>query len=323
MRFVLGFDGGGTKTDCVLMDESGTILARSQAGPSNPLRVGFGAAITSIREAARQARAQAALADGSTAAALCAGLAGAGPPESAEKIRALLAAEFPESKIQVCTDLDLALAATGDGSVIVLLAGTGSFAVGRNTAGETARAGGYGSQIGDEGSAYDIGRRAVLTAMHENDRTGADSLLGQRLLRELGCANWSDVKARAQAASDEVFPRLFSVIAMVADWLETPSETPSETSARNSAKGILRAAAFDLAALADNLAERLHLRGTRFAVAKTGGMIGRSKYLESQIDERLKNAFPQAEVGALQGSPAEAAARMALRLLTAVSAQGE
>jgi N-acetylglucosamine kinase len=322
MRFVLGFDGGGTKTDCVLMDESGAILSRSQAGPSNPLRVGFGAAITSIREAARQARAQAALADGSTAAALCAGLAGAGPPESAEKIRALLAAEFPESKIQVCTDLDLALAATGDGSVIVLLAGTGSFAVGRNTAGETARAGGYGSQIGDEGSAYDIGRRAVLTVMHENDRTGVDSLLGQRLLRELGCGDWSEVKARAQAASDEVFPRLFAVVAMVADWIETSTETSAQTAARNAARGILRAAAFDLASLTESLAERLHLRGTRFVIAKTGGMIGRSKYLESQLDERLRDAFPQAEIGLLTVSTAEAAARLALQLLSSGNTAG-
>jgi N-acetylglucosamine kinase-like BadF-type ATPase len=316
MRFVLGFDGGGTKTDCVLMDESGAVLARSQAGPSNPLRVGFGAAISSIRDAARQAIAQAALPANSTATAVCAGLAGAGPPESAEKIRALLAAEFPESKVQVCTDLDLALAATGDGPAIVLLAGTGSFAVGRNTAGETSRAGGYGSQIGDEGSAYDVGRRAVLTAMHENDRAGSDALLGQRLLRELGCVDWSEVKARAQAASDEVFPRLFSVVAMVADWHETPSETSAETTARNSARGILRAAAFDLSSLVENVAERLHLRGTRFVVAKTGGMIGRSKYLESQIDERLKNTFPQAEIGSLRVSPAEAAAQRALQLLS-------
>ncbi len=323
MRFVLGFDGGGTKTDCVLMDESGAILARSQAGPSNPLRVGFGAAIAAIREATRFALAQAGLLESAAAAAICAGLAGAGPPESAEKIHALLAAEFPESKVQVCTDLDLALAATGEGPVIVLLAGTGSFAVGRNAAGETARAGGYGSQIGDEGSAYDIGRRAVLTAMHGNDRAGADSLLGQRLLRELSCANWSEVKARAQTASDEVFPRLFAVVATVADWIESSTDNPAQTAARNSAKGILRAAAFDLASLAENLAERLHLRGTRFAVAKTGGMMGRSKYLESQIDERLKNAFPQAEIGALRGSPAEAAARLALRLLTASSAKGE
>ena len=316
MRFVLGFDGGGTKTDCVLMDESGAILARSQGGPSNPLRVGFGAAISSIREAARQSIAQAKLTSESSAAAICAGLAGAGPPESAEKIHALLAAEFPESKVQVCTDLDLALAATGEGAAIVLLAGTGSFAVGRNMAGETARAGGYGSQIGDEGSAYDIGRRAVLMAMHENDRTGEDALLGQRVLRELACANWSEVKTRAQTASDEVFPRLFAVVATVADWIETSTETPAQTSARNSARGILRAAAFDLASLAENLAERLRLRGTRFVLAKTGGMIGRSKHLEAQLDERLRSAFPQAEIGSLRISPAEAAARMALRLLS-------
>jgi N-acetylglucosamine kinase-like BadF-type ATPase len=316
MRFVLGFDGGGTKTDCVLMDELGAILARSQAGPSNPLRVGFGTAISSIRDAARQAIAQATLPANSAATALCAGLAGAGPPESAEKIHALLAGEFPESNVQVCTDLDLALAATGDGPTIVLLAGTGSFAVGRNTAGETARAGGYGSQIGDEGSAYDVGRRAVLTAMHENDRTGEDALLGQRVLRELACANWSEVKARAQAASDEVFPRLFAVVTTVADWIESPTETSAQTAARNAARGILRAAAFDLASLTENLAERLRLRETRFVIAKTGGVMGRSKYLEAQLDERLKNAFPEAEIGLLRVSPAEAAARMALRLLS-------
>jgi N-acetylglucosamine kinase-like BadF-type ATPase len=322
MRFVLGFDGGGTKTDCVLMDESGAVLARSQAGPSNPLRVGFGAAITAIREAARQAVAQAALPGRSSAAALCAGLAGAGPPESAEKIRALLSAEFPQSMTLMCTDLDLALEAGGDGPAIVLIAGTGSAATGRNAQKESGRAGGYGSQIGDEGSAYDIGRRAVLIAMHENDRTGIDSLLGQRLLRELGCADWSEVKARAQAASDEVFPRLFSVVATVADWIETSSETSAETAARNSARGILQAAAFDLGSLADNLAERLHLRGTRFLIAKTGGMIGRSKYLENQLDECLRSAFPLAEIGVLRVSPAEAAAELALRLLSSGNTAG-
>jgi N-acetylglucosamine kinase len=303
MRFVLGFDGGGTKTDCVLMDESGEVLARSQAGPSNPLRVGFGAAISSIREAARQAIAQAALPVDSQAAAICAGLAGAGPAESAEKIRALLAGEFSRSTVSICTDLDVALAAAGDGPAVVLLAGTGSFAVGRNMAGETARAGGYGSQIGDEGSAYDIGRRAVLTAMHENDRTGTDALLGQRLLRELSCANWSEVKARAQAASDEVFPRLFSVVASLADTRDA------------TAQGILRAAAFDLAALAQNLAERLQMRKRRFFLAKTGGMFGRCKFLETELDELLRIRFPQAEIGSLQVSPADAAARMALRMV--------
>ncbi|HKV24173.1 MAG TPA: BadF/BadG/BcrA/BcrD ATPase family protein [Candidatus Acidoferrum sp.] len=325
MRFVLGFDGGGTKTDCVLADGSGKILARSQSGPSNPLRVGFGTALASVRDAARAAQAQAEV-SGDAPAAICVGLAGAGPPDSAEKLRVLLSAEFSGTAILLCTDLDVALAAAGEGAVIVLLAGTGSFAVGRNAAGETARAGGYGSQIGDEGSAYDIGRHAVLTAMHEHDRTGGDSLLGQRLLRELACTTWPEVQARAQAASDEVFPRLFSVVAAFADALDAPSADQATAaalrSAKASAQGILRAAAIDLCTLAQNLAERLKLSRDRFYLAKTGGMMGRCKYLEAQLDERLRGSFPQMELGQLQMTPAEAAARMALRLLTSGSAGG-
>ena len=309
MRLVLGFDGGGTKTDCVLMDERGAVLARAQAGPSNPLRVGFGAAIASVRDAATRALADARISNSGKIDALCAGLAGAGPPESAAKVRALFAAEFPESKIRICTDLDLALAAAGSGPVVVLLAGTGSFAVGRNAAGEAARAGGYGSQIGDEGSAYDIGRRAVLAAMHENDRTGGDSALGHRLLRELGCTTWSEVKVRAQSASDEVFPRLFSVVASLADIQDAASQ------------GILRAAAFDLSSLVENLADRLRLRGTPFYLAKTGGMIGRCKFLEAQLDERLHNLFPETQIGGLKVSPAEAAGQLALQAMNTADAE--
>jgi N-acetylglucosamine kinase-like BadF-type ATPase len=302
MRFVLGLDGGGTKTDCVLINEDRAVLARTQTGPSNPLRVGFGAAIGAVRDAARQAMAQARVAANSPPTAICVGLGGVGPPDSAEKVRALLAAEFPESRLQLCTDLDLALAAAGGGPAVVLLAGTGSFAIARNAAGQTARAGGYGSQIGDEGSAYDIGRRAVLTAMHENDRTGSDSVLGQRLLRELGVTTWSEVKSRAQAASDEVFPRLFSVVAAMAEIGDA------------AAQGILRAAAVDLTMLAENVAARLAVHG-RFFLAKTGGMMGRSRFLEAQLDERLQRAFPEAEIGQLKMSPAEAAAQMALKLI--------
>jgi len=315
MRYVLGFDGGGTKTDCVLMDESGTILARSQSGPSNPLRVGFGAAMMAIRDATRQAYAQAKLGTDARAAAVCAGLAGAGPAESAEKIRVLFAAEFAHTPIRICTDLDLALAAAGDGPTIVLIAGTGSAAIGRNAASESSRAGGYGSQIGDEGSAYDIGRRAVLTAMHENDRTGADSAFGQRLLRELSCADWSEVKSRAQAASDEVFPRLFSVVAAFAESMEPVTSATPLSVAKGSAQGILRAAAFDLSSLVENLADRLQLRKMPFLLAKTGGMIGRCKFLEEQLDARLRGSFPKAEIGLLRVGPAEAAAKLALRLL--------
>src|SRR5713101_399781 len=86
MRCVLGFDGGGTKTDCVLMDESGRILARSRSGPSNPFRVGIEASSRALQDAAQHALSEA-RAERSSIAALCAGLAGTSRPELAGPMR--------------------------------------------------------------------------------------------------------------------------------------------------------------------------------------------------------------------------------------------
>jgi glucosamine kinase len=318
MRWVLGFDGGGTKTDCVLAAESGAVRARGTAGPSNPFRVGFGAAFGALREAAEKALAgtpmltpigvpglvqgetQAGAAD---VAAVCAGLAGVGQPADAEKMRALLAAEFPRALVRICTDLELVLSAGPPGPAMVLVAGTGSAAIGRSANGEVTRIGGHGPMISDEGSAYDVGRRAVVGAQREFDRSGKDSELGKRILREMGSPQWADLRKRIQAAPDEVFPRLFSVVAALAD------------SGDQASQGILRNAAYQLSSMATTLAERLHLADDPFPLVKTGGMIGRCKYFDAQLHERLRVTLPQAEPCSLEIAPAEAAARLAAELL--------
>jgi N-acetylglucosamine kinase-like BadF-type ATPase len=281
------------------MDESGLVRARSQSGPSNPFRVGFGAAFASVRDSAYQALTDAQL-NKRDVAALCAGLAGTGQPADAEKMRALLATEFPGTTVRICTDQELVLAAVRTGPAIVLVAGTGSFAIGRSADGEIARAGGHGPMISDEGSAYDIGRRAVTTALKEFDRTGIDSPLGQRILREMGSAKWPELRKRIQAAPDEVFPRLFSVTAALAD------------SGDQAAQGILRTAAYSLAALATSLAERVHVSENPFALVKTGGMIGRCKYFDAHLEERLRVTLPHGRPATLEMPPAEAAACLAL-----------
>jgi glucosamine kinase len=302
MRCVLGFDGGGTKTDCVLAVESSDLRVRAQAGPSNSFRVGFGAALASLREAALTALAgvQAKPAD---VAAVCAGLAGVGQPADAEKMRTLLSAEFPQATIRICTDLDLLLAAAPPRPAIILIAGTGSAAIGRNATGETQRVGGHGPMISDEGSAYDVGRRAVIAAQREYDRAGKDTELGQRILREMGSVQWPELRKRIQSAPDEVFPRLFSVVAALAD------------NGDQSAQTILRTSAFKLASIAATLAERLRLTESKFLLFKTGGMIGRSKYLDSQLHERLRITLPNAEAASLEISPVDAAANLAMQLL--------
>ena len=301
MRCVLGLDGGGTKTECVLLDEQGRVQGRSRSGPSNPLRVGVEAAV-----AALQAAAQESLAAGNAArtdvAAMVAGLAGAGRAEMAERMRAELQRAFPGCAVKVCTDLELALVAVGKSPAVVLVAGTGSAAIGRDAAGNVMRAGGLGPGAGDEGSAYDIGRKAVAAAREERERSGVESTLGRRILQGLGVSSWEEAQARAREAADEIYPRVFPHVA-------------EEAAAGDAmAQRLLREAAAELARLAGGLVERMGLGGVPFALAKAGGLIGHSAYFDAQLDERLRQAAPQAKICLLAVTPAEAAARLALKL---------
>lgn len=309
MQLALGLDGGGSKTHSVLIDAQGGILAQSRSGPSNPMRVGFGGALASVCEAARLAL-QNASASAADLAALCAGLAGTGQPEAAQRMKNLLCTEFPQVLVQVCTDLDLTLEATGDGPAIVLLAGTGSAAVGRDRTGGVARVGGLGPLLSDEGSAYDIGRRAVMAEMRGFERNRANSSLGDRILSGLGLSSWEELRARAGAAPDDVFPKVFPVVAAAAE------------SGDKAARELLQIAAAELGWLVHDLVERLQIRNEKFLLVKSGGMLGSSSYFDQQIDQRLREAAPNAQFGALAMTPGEAAAHMALRLLRKPHGEG-
>jgi glucosamine kinase len=306
---VLGLDGGGTKTECVLMDEMRTVRARSRSGPSNPMRVGFGGALASVCEAAQIAVQNAKL-DMARVSAICAGLAGAAQPESERKMKTLLAEEFPGKLVHVCTDLDLTLEATGTGPAIVLIAGTGSAAVGRGCDGQIARVGGHGYLLGDEGSAYHIGQRAVVDELRAADRGHAESGLGGRTLRELGMTDWEELQLAVYRGPDQVFPRVFRVVAA------------SAQDGDKTARGLLEVGAFELAALVGDLVERLQLKAHKFLLVKAGGMVGRGDYFEQMLDERLLYVAPRAEFGELAMSQAEAAACMALRLSAKAAGEG-
>ncbi len=310
MKLALGFDGGGTKTHCVLIDTQGRILAQSRSGPSNPMRVGFGGAMAAVCDGARLAL-QSAGVSIDDLAAICAGNAGTGQPEAAERMKALLSQEFPRALVRICTDLELTLEAAGDGPVVVLLAGTGSAAVGRDSAGQIVRIGGHGPLVSDEGSAYDLGRRAVMTAMRAFEKKQHDSPLGDRILGELDFASWEELQARAVAAPDDVFPRVFPIVAAAAETGDI------------AARQLLQIAAADLGSLVQDLVDRLQLRDQKFLLVKSGGMLCRSAYFDQLIDQRLREAAPNAQVAALAISPGEAAARIALRLLSTAHEDGQ
>jgi N-acetylglucosamine kinase-like BadF-type ATPase len=301
MSYFLGFDGGGTKTDCVLLDAGGAVIGVGHGGPANPLRSGFEGAFSSLHDAATEATVAAKI-RAADITGVCAGLAGAGRRSVVRRIMAFLAEEFPRALTQVATDYEVALeAAVEKGPGVILIAGTGSVAYGRNAAGETARAGGYGPWIGDEGSAFEIGRRAVSAVARTRDADAPLTMMTQMIADALECPNWDDLMLRAMKTPDHVFPKLFPVVAAAAN---------AEDSA---AKEILFASAIGLGNLAMIVIRRLGMKEQKFPLVKCGRVFGHSQMLDSLLDSVLLSGALRAKLSRLEISPAVGAARMAAR----------
>lgn len=302
MNIFLGFDGGGTKTDCVLLDPEGAIAGVGRGGPANPLRTDFNSAFSSLRDAASEALAAATVSP-EEIAGVCAGLAGAGLATVARRCADFLAQEFPRAAVHVVPDYEIALeAAVGAGPGIVLIAGTGSVAYGRNALGETARAGGYGPWVGDEGSAFEVGRRAVGALARARDLDAPVTMLAEMIPAALNCPDWDELTMRIMERPDEVFPRLFPAVAAAAN---------AEDSA---AKEILFTSAIGLGNLAMIVIRRLGMKNEEFQLVKCGGVFGHSRLLDSLLDSVLASGALHAKISRLEISPAMGAARMAARL---------
>jgi glucosamine kinase len=299
----LGFDGGGTKTECVAVDSSGKALGRGAAGPSNALRVTYESAITELKLAGAGA-VHAANADHGVVRGVCAGLAGAGSAGVSARIAQSLAKVWPQANVRVITDADAALlAAASTGPAVVVIAGTGSIAIGRNAKGEVARAGGYGPWIGDPGSAYDMGRRAVEAAARAREGAGPATSLTAAISVALRCAAWEQVTEQVAAGPESVFPRLFPIVVAAAE--------AGDQVARN----ILSRAALDLSKLALAVVGRLGMKDEKLMLARTGGVFGRTLLLDGRLDSLIARVMPRAQAAPLSVSPALAAARLAIQLV--------
>jgi N-acetylmuramic acid 6-phosphate etherase len=158
MKLIIGVDVGGTKT-AVVVARDGDIVARG-TGPGAKMRSGRGiSCAATIAEAVGHALFQAGATRGDI---LIAGVAGAGREAEQEEVRQALRQEMLAERVVVVGDTEMALAAAfGDRPGIVVTAGTGSMGVARDPYGRMHRAGGYGWQMGDEGSGYALGRAAL------------------------------------------------------------------------------------------------------------------------------------------------------------------
>jgi N-acetylglucosamine kinase len=301
MRYVLGFDGGGTKTDCVLMNESGGILARSRSGASNPTSFGVEASLASLWEAATGAL-RAAGKPEKDVAFVVAGISGAREPGMRWALQSGLQPKFPNATIVITSDLVLSLGATGESSSVVVIAGTGSAVLGKTPPLNLARAGGFGPVIGDPGSAYDIGRKAVAIYLQKH-LNSEEFPLGAKIL---GAFKWKfdELFDQARAQPGAVFPEVFPVVASAAESGDVVART------------LLTCAARELQELAREVIEKLELRESNFFLAKTGGVFDGSAFLNVQFDGLIHEIAPKARIGPLPRPVAEAAAQLARDALT-------
>lgn len=182
---ILGIDGGGTKTTFLLVDHTDREIARLEAGPSNWLSVGRETAEQSLTSGIRNLVTRVDV--------VCGGFAGAGRPEGREFYTRTLAMLLPDSRVVVEPDAWTAYAgAIGLKPGVLLIAGTGSIAVGRHADGSMIRVGGWGPQFGDKGSGYWIGLEAIRQALSLMDR-GTDGGFTQSIAEALGLTSIEQV----------------------------------------------------------------------------------------------------------------------------------
>jgi glucosamine kinase len=285
MTYYLGIDGGGTKTRCIVGDET-SVLGSAVSGGSNVVRLGEARAREALHTAIRQVLSAAKVRldriDG-----ICIGASGAGRPEIAEKIRGIVAeidAKLSPAKIQVVGDTVIALeAAFGAGPGVVVIAGTGSIAFGRSADGSIARAGGWGFAISDEGSGQWIGREAVSAVVRARDRQ-QETALSARILEAWKLADFDALVRFANSTPPPEFPRLFPVVMHAAGQGD------------GLACELLAGAGRELAGLAAAVLGRIAPRPPYVPVAETGSVFRQSAEVRQAFYNHLSAGFPGIQV---------------------------
>jgi glucosamine kinase len=288
MGIYIGIDGGGTKTTCAIGDEK-NLLGTGTSGGSNVVRLGEAQARASVQAAILKACVSA-KADPGQVERTCIGVAGASVPEVKDAVRRFVAEVVPGSVV-VLGDNEIALeAAFGGAPGVVVASGSGSIAYGRNEEGKTARAGGHGFAIGDEGSGYWIGRAAVSAALRALDN-GTETLMLTQLAYALGAHSRDEIVKVANGNPAPDFAAIFPVV------------TQASEAGDPIAIDVLTRAAGELAQLAAIVIRRLWPQDDKVRVGMVGGVFQNSSIVRQEFYNALRAVHPKVNVSFSVANP--------------------
>jgi N-acetylglucosamine kinase-like BadF-type ATPase len=296
---VLGIDAGGTKTVCLLADGQGTVTGEARGGGANLQAAGeleVEKVLHHVMDAAigdRDVRPD----------AICLGIAGVERPQDTAAVHGIMQRIGFKARVIVVNDALVALVAgAGDGEGVVVVAGTGSIAYGRDASGRAARAGGWGYLLGDEGGGFWIGRAALTAVVRQFDRRGPVTLLTPMILEHLGLSTPSELV-------HEIYYRDVHrhAIAGIAGLVQRAMEQRDAIAAE-----ILTRAGAELASAAGSVITRLEIRGDAFPTVLAGGIFGGIPWLVDDVTKRLSEIAPRTQVRPLDVEPAIGAVRLAI-----------
>lgn len=185
MKYLIGIDGGGTKTLLRAATFELKSLGEVRGGASNLTALGAETVRENLKNLLSCFYAQSDL-KREDCAVLTLGSAGAGTPDAHQTLTGFLEELMPGTKIVVTNDaIPMLYAGIGGGVGMILISGTGSVCFGRNEEGTLFRAGGWGHLIGDEGSGYALGRDCLTAILEAFDGRGPKTVLTEMVFEAL------------------------------------------------------------------------------------------------------------------------------------------
>lgn len=296
---VLGIDAGGTKTVCLLADERGHTVAESRGGGANLQASGE----LEVEKVLHRVMDEAIGDRDVRPNAICLGIAGVDRDDDAEAVRGIMRRIGFKARTLVVNDALIALVAgAGDSPGIVVVAGTGSIAYGRDGNGRAARSGGWGYLLGDEGGGFWIGRAALMAVVRQFDGRGPRTTLTEMVLAEMQLARPTDL---IHAIYERGLQRF--AIARIAAVVQRAASDGDAIAA-----DIIDRAASELATAASSVVTRLEMRGEAFPTVLSGGVFRGVPSLPEKVAQRIADVAPRSGVHLLAVEPAQGAVVLAL-----------
>ncbi len=300
-KYVIGLDGGGTKTELAAVGMDGQLWFRLQGGPININGTSSQKVFDTITELLINVRAKA---GNASLSAVCIGAAGMSNPKAEEMLRAALKYSECNSPTLIVGDQQAALSgALGRPVGMLLIAGTGSICCGRNESGIEARSGGRGHLIDDEGSGYAIGRDILSSVVRAQDGRLSPTALTELVFKKLGISAIEELISEIYRP-DQGKDFIAGFSSLLPKALEIKDEAALEICSKASSQ---------LCALVIPVAEKLGLqKGT---LALSGSVLIKDEAVRRLFKDLLVQNLPELETVFPLADAAVGAALLALNLL--------